>query len=303
MIWFLGALVALVGVAGSLVILRRNKRMVHPTPESLVIRLEDDIPDRFIELEGVVNFRDVGGYKTADGQRVRRGLVFRSGGLMHLTDADMARLDVIGFKLICDLRGKEEIAEQPDRLPTNPAPEYLHLPLTVQDDRRRRLWALMSGPQSILPMLPEMYTRTMIDGNAKLYGGLLRRLAEPDNLPTLIHCTAGKDRTGVAVALLLLLLGVPDEVVVADYSLSNLYFDTFFEYGKRVAHSLRWFGVRAEDLSPLFMANPETLRITIAHIRTQYGSVESYLRDATGLDNAAITALRTNLLEEVESEK
>jgi protein-tyrosine phosphatase len=297
MIWFLGALVALVGVAGSLVILRRNKRMVHPTPESLVIRLEDDIPDRFIELEGVVNFRDVGGYKTADGQRVRRGLVFRSGGLMHLTDADMARLDVIGFKLICDLRGKEEIAEQPDRLPTNPAPEYLHLPLTVQDDRRRRLWALMSGPQSILPMLPEMYTRTMIDGNAKLYGGLLRRLAEPDNLPTLIHCTAGKDRTGVAVALLLLLLGVPDEVVIADYSLSNLYFDTFFEYGKRVAHSLRWFGVRADDLRPLFMANPETLRITIAHIRTRYGSVEAYLRDAAGLGDATMATLRAKMLE------
>ena len=137
-------------------------------------------------------------------------------------------------------------------------------------------------------MMPDMYTRTIIDGNAKLYGGLLRRLSEPDNLPTLIHCTAGKDRTGVAVALLLLLLGVPDEVVVADYSLSNLYFDTFFEYGKRVAHSLRWFGVRAEDLSPLFMANPETLRTTITHIRAKYGSVEGYLRDAAGLDDATM---------------
>ncbi len=297
MIWFLRALVASVGLAATLFMVRRNKRLVHPTPESLVIRLADDIPDRIIEMEGVSNFRDVGGYKTADGQRVRRGLVFRSGGLMHLTDADMKKLDAIGFKLICDLRGKEEIAEEPDRLPTNPAPEYLHLPLTVQDDRRRRLRALMTGPEAILPMLPDMYIRTMIDGNAKLYGGLLRRLAEADNLPTLIHCTAGKDRTGVAVALLLLLLGVPDDVVIADYSLSNLYFDTFFEYGKQVAHRLRWFGVRAEDLSPLFMANPETLRMTLTHIRTQYGSVETYLRDTAGLDDATVATLRTHFLE------
>jgi protein-tyrosine phosphatase len=297
MIWFLGVLAASFGVAATFVMVRRNKRLDHPTAESLVIRLEDDIPDRFIELEGVVNFRDVGGYKTADGQRVRHGLVFRSGNLMRLTDADIAKLDVIGFKLVCDLRSKEEVAEEPDRLSTNPAPQYLHLPLTMEDDRLRRLRALMTGPQSILPMMPEMYTRTIIDGNATLYGGLLRRLAEPDNLPTLIHCTAGKDRTGVAVALLLLLLGVPDEVVIADYSLSNLFFDTFFEYGKRVAHSLRWFGVRAEDLSPLFMANPETLRTTIAHIRTKYGSVEGYLRDAAGLDEATMATLRANFLE------
>lgn len=297
MSWFLGAFVASLGLAAGLVIFRRNNRLVHPTPESLVIRLADDIPDRMVVLEGVVNFRDVGGYKTGDGQRVRRGLVFRSGGLARLTDADVAKLDIIGFKLVCDLRGKDEIAQEPDRLPTNPAPEYLHLPLTVQDDRRQRLRALVFSPKTVAPMLPEMYTNTMIDGNAKLYGGLLRRLADPANLPTLIHCTAGKDRTGVAVALLLLLLGVPDDVIVADYSLSNLYFDAFFEYGKRIAHSLRWLGVRADDLKPLFMANPETLRIAIAHIRSKYGSVEAYLRDAAGLDDNIIKTLRVNLLE------
>ena len=150
MIWFLRALVASVGLAATFFIVRRNKRLVHPTPESLVIRLEDDIPDRFIELEGVVNFRDVGGYKTTNSQRVRRGLVFRSGGLMRLTDGDVTRLDAIGFKLICDLRGKEEVAKEPDRLPAQNAPEYLHLPLTMEDDRRRRLWALMTGPNSVL---------------------------------------------------------------------------------------------------------------------------------------------------------
>jgi len=297
MTWFLPALVALGGLAAAWVFVRRGNRTPHPAPDSLVIRLPDDAPDRILHLEGAVNFRDVGGYQTAAGRRVRRGLVFRSGALARLTDADLIALDAIGFKLVCDLRGDDEIAQEPDRLPQNPAPEYWHLPLTVQDDRRKRLGALVFNPAAVAPMLPEMYNHTMIDGNAKLYGGLLRRLADPTNLPTLIHCTAGKDRTGVAVALLLLALGVPDEVIVADYSLSNLYFESFFEYGKRIAHSLRWLGVRADDLKPLFLADPATLRTAIAHIRARYGSVEAYLRDAAGLDDDTLAALRANLLE------
>jgi len=296
-IWLVPALILSAGVS-ALVVLRRNNRTTYPTPESLVIRLPDDDPDRVVPLEKVANFRDIGGYKTADGGRVQRGLVFRSGALVRLSDADLAYLGKLGLKLVCDLRGTEEVTEEPDHLPSNPAPEYLHLPLTVQDDRRERLRALIFKPSAVAPMLPEMYTRVMIDGNAPLYGTILRRLADPASLPTLIHCTAGKDRTGIAVALLLLALGVPDEVVVADYSLSNLYYANFFEYGQRVVRPLRWLGVRAEDLQPLLMADPETMRIAIAHIRNQYGSIEGYLRDAAGLDSEVIARLKANLLEQ-----
>lgn len=297
MIWLLPPLAAAFGLAAAFVVYRRNNRPVYPDPASLVIRLPDDEADRILQIEGVANFRDVGGYKTVDGTRVRRGLVFRSGSLAHLTDAGLQKLDALGIKLICDLRGADELADEPDRLPASPAPEYLHLPLTVHDDRRQRLRALLFNPKSVGPMLPEMYTGTIIDGNARLYGDVLRRLSDPANLPTLIHCTAGKDRTGVAVALLLLLLGVPEEVVVADYSLSNLYFDTFFAYGERMVRSLRWMGIRADDLQPFFVANPETMRIAIAHINAKYGSAEGYLRDAGGLDDAVIARLKANLIE------
>jgi protein-tyrosine phosphatase len=294
MTWLVPAVIA--GIA-ALVLVRRSNRITYPAPESLVIRLPDDVPDRLTDLQSVANFRDVGGYKTKDGGRVRRGLVFRSGALAKLSETDLDYLNKIGFKLVCDLRGVDEVQAEPDRLPSDPAPEYWHLPLTMADDRRRRLRVLLLNPKAVPPMIPEMYINTIIDGNPRLYGDILRRLSDPANLPTLIHCTAGKDRTGVAVTLLLLILGVPDDVIIADYSLSNLYFETFFEYGRQIAHSLRWLGVRADDLRPLFMADPETLRATIQHIRAKYGSVEHYLRDAAGLDDDVIARLRTTLLE------
>ena len=297
MIWLLRALVASFGLAATVLIFRRSNRPIYPDPASLVIRLPEDEADRILQVEGVANFRDGGGYKTEDGRRVRRGLVFRSGALVHLTDAGLQTLSELGIKLVCDLRGAEELVDEPDRLPTSPAPQYLHLPLTVQDDRRQRLRALLFNPKAVAPMLPQMYTGTIIDGNARLYGDVLRHLSSADNLPALIHCTAGKDRTGVAIALLLLALGVPDEVVVADYSLSNLYYDNFFAYGKRMVEPLRWMGVRAEDLQPFLMADPATMRTAIAHIRAKYGLVEHYLRDAAGLDDMDIERLKANLLE------
>jgi protein-tyrosine phosphatase len=297
MIWLLGLLAASAGATALFTVFRRNARIKYPPPESLIIRLPDDVPDRIVPLESVANFRDIGGYLTGAGRRVRRGLVFRSGSLAHLSERDVVYLHQLGLKLVCDLRGMEEVTEGPDRLPADPAPEYLHLPLTVQENRRQRLQALILNPKSIAPMMPEMYTKYMIDGNARLYGGLLGRLAEPNNLPTLIHCTAGKDRTGIAVALLLLVLGVPDEVVVADYSLSNLYYATFLELSQQLVRPVRWLGIHAEDLWPIMVADPETMRTTIAHIREKYGSVEDYLKDAGGLDEAAIARLKTYLLE------
>jgi protein-tyrosine phosphatase len=274
----------------------RRKPLVYPAPETLIVRLPDDPPDRILSLEGAVNFRDLGGYKTADGRRLRRGLVYRSGSLGRLTDSDIVQMGEIGVKLVCDLRSIEELTDEPDRLSWQPAPAYAHLPLTVEDERRSRLRALLFDPASVPAMLPDMYTRIMLDNNANLFGDLLRRLTDPANLPTVIHCTAGKDRTGIAAALLLACLNVPDDVIAADYSLSNLYFQTFMAYGMRALHRLRWL-IRAENLQPLFVADPVNIQTALDHVRRKYGSVESYLRHAAGLSESELAALRANLLE------
>lgn len=298
----LRGLIALVGiVAGAWLYLQRKgaKIPVHD-PLSFIIQHDDDEADaareRVLPLEGGANFRDLGGYRAADGRRVRWGRVFRAGSLANLTDADLAHLDEIGLKLVCDLRSYDEVRDAPDRLPDS-APEYMHLPLEAGDDTPRRLRAIFWDRRLLTTMMLDAYTRIMIDQNAALLGDVLRRLADPDNLPAVFHCTAGKDRTGVTAALLLSVLGVPDAVIVADYTLSNHFYENFRAFAEQAMRPIGFTGVKAEDLQPLLIADAATMQGTLDHIREKYGSVEAYLLGPAGLDAEVIDALRANLLE------
>lgn len=289
-----GAVGALVGLGAYI---NKRNHVERIDPNSLIIRLADDLPNRILTVDGAINFRDLGGYKTADGRRMRTGLIYRSGALSGLSPAGLEQLGKLGIKLVCDLRSNEEKVDAPDKLPADPTPEYLHLPLLAADNRRERISALFFNRSKFASMMPDMYTRIIIDGNAHLYGDILRRIANPDNLPTIIHCTAGKDRTGVAAMLILSLLGVPEDVILADYSLSNIYYNSFIEFGQHAIKSIGWTGLTAEDIQPLFISNPSTLKAAIDHIHRKYGSVENYLRSAAGVNNELQAKIKTNLLE------
>lgn len=308
------AVLALLGVmlAGAWIVRRRPP--VRPDASRLVIPLPADIPappprasgavtGRAIPLEGAPNFRDLGGYPTADGQRVRWGRVYRSGALAHLTDEDLKLLAALNLRLVCDLRSEEEVEQAPNRLPDSSGLTYLRLPVTTTDSgtvRRERLRALLFDRRLLETMMVEFYTATMIDNNAGLFRAVFERLADPDNLPAVFHCTAGKDRAGLVSALLLLALGVPEDIVVADYSQSNRYYDHFERITSRSVRPLRALGVRMRDLYPLLIANPATLRATLAYLRARYGSVDAYLREQAGVDDALMDRLRENLLEQRE---
>lgn len=251
---------------------------------------------RIIPFEGIANFRDVGGYRTADGRRVRWGQVYRAGAFASPTEADLAKIDALRLRLVCDLRSDEEVAEAPDRLPETTPPRYLHLPLQASDETMKRLRAILFNRRAIQQIVPDTYRRVMLEQNAALYGRVLTELADPANYPAVIHCTAGKDRTGIAVALLLLLLGVPKPTVIADYTLSNHYYDVFARFAAKAVRPLLPLGVRLGDLHPLLVATSETMQLTIDYLDTTYGSAEGYLRERAGLDDATIAALRAQLL-------
>lgn len=253
--------------------------------------------ERFLSLKGAVNFRDLGGYATVDGRRTRWGRVFRSGALAHLTEGEQRYLQALGVKLVCDLRSPEEAAEEPDRLPEGIT--YRALPLQTDDkaSRRRRLLALLFSQKNLTDIMFDAYTRIMIDGNAQLIGQVIRYLADEDNLPAVVHCTAGKDRAGIAAAFVLLALGVPEETVLADYSLSNHYYASFLNVAARAIKPLAPLGVKARDLTPLLVANPALLRAAFDYVRDRYGSVDAYLRDAAGVDDDLRARLQAALLE------
>lgn len=269
-------------------------------PESLVI--PPDVvngipgihPERFITLDAGVNFRDLGGYKTRDGRYVRWGKLYRSGSFARLTESDLAAINRLHVRLICDLRSSQEVKQSPERLP---GIAYEHLPIEAQDDTLARLRALFFDPSQLVNLLVKAYTEQMIVKNSGVYRTVFERLADPNNLPALIRCTAGKDRTGITIALLLLTLGVSEETVIADYSLSNLHFRDFQAYARQAIQPLGIFGVSVDDLHVLLLADPDTLRRTLTFVRNHYGSVESYLRDHAHITASTLDALRDNLLE------
>ncbi len=253
------------------------------------------VAEREILLEGGVNFRDIGGYRTADGRYTAWGQVYRAGSLSHLTDADRALLAAMNLQTACDLRTPEEAIEAPDQLPDTT--NYIALPIQTQDGRSRQVRNLMKYRGRMDDAVIDIYTRVGIDNNPQVNSNVLRHIANATRRPLVVHCTAGKDRTGIAIALLLALLGVPDDTILADYSLSNRHFDVFEAIGKQAIAPFRVLGVTTERIRPLFTANPVNMAATLAYVRTNYGSVEAYLRTQGSLTDQDIDRLRDALLE------
>ncbi len=250
------------------------------------------IAERELPLSGGVNFRDVGGYRTVDDCVVRWGRVFRAGSLAGLTDEDVACLARLGLRLSCDLRSEEEVIARPDRLP--PGTVARHTAIAAKVGRVRRVVALFRKRHRIQELLQDAYT-VMLDQNGPIFAGIIRAAADPANLPLVIHCTAGKDRTGLAVALLLLALGVPEETVIADYTLSNRAFDVLAGRMRPEMEPLYRLGFSEAQLRPFLLAEARTLTGALAHLRRRYGAVEPYLLQA-GLDVTTLERVRATLL-------
>lgn len=231
--------------------------------------------ERDIPLGQIPNFRDLGGYYTQDGRQVKWNHVFRASSLHKLSDDDHATLRRMGVQLVCDLRTHEEVNDMPDHLP--PQLQYLHLPATNSDNRYFQIVRLLLDPRFLPRLLPDLYTRVMIDENPQVFRQFFERLTQPENYPLIVHCAAGKDRTGIASAMLLRLLGVPDDTIIADYSLSNRAYEYFWESSRVVMQQLNLLGIRDRDFDYLLISDPDVMRATLRHLDERYGGVGAYL--------------------------
>jgi len=242
------------------------------------------VAERRIPMQGEPNFRDLGGYETKDGRFVRWGQIYRSGELAKLTDADLATVEALGIKLVCDLRAPGEVAIGPDRLPAGV--ETVSIPITddSQDPVAIRN-AVLAGDVSALGAPGELLT----DANAKFitehsdaYATLMERLMDPAALPTNIHCTAGKDRAGVGAAIVLLTLGVPEKTVMEDFLLTNEYRTA------ATANTLKSLSAlldpqEVEVMRAILEVRPEYLQAALDTMKDEYGSVDGYLRKGLGI--------------------
>ncbi|MBX3058212.1 MAG: tyrosine-protein phosphatase [Anaerolineae bacterium] len=255
-------------------------------------------PDRFLPLEGGINFRDIGGYETVDGRALRWGQIYRAGVLSQLTPPDQQYLGQLGIRLVCDLRTESEVQKRPDKLPANPDCQWQHLPIEnlERSARLRGLIAVLFDRSRLDDLMDEGYNRVIVDENAPLIGQALRLMADATNRPLVIHCSAGKDRTAVVIALLLHILGVPQQTILADYTLSNLHYDKFRAGIQQDLHRLKRWGVTVDHLQAVILVRAARLEKTLAHIEQTYGSVTDYLSEQAGVSHQVMHQLRTNLL-------
>ncbi len=263
-------------------------------------QLTADQARRLVPLEGAANFRDLGGYRTVGGRSVRWGLLYRSDDLSELTPEDVKTVGSLGIRLVCDFRSDQEREEAPDRLPRDPAPEVLHLGIggdaLLPGGLRERLRSCdLEGLE---------LDRLLIDGNRAFatefsaqYAAMFERISSADNLPALVHCTAGKDRAGFASASILRALGVPEETVYEDYLLTNLYTEQKVERQLLLIRIFSLFRTDPELLRPLFEARRAYLEAAFTTIESEYGSFDVYLREALGVDDDERAALQALLLE------
>ncbi|MEL6404946.1 MAG: tyrosine-protein phosphatase [Chloroflexota bacterium] len=272
---------------------------VHPTTRYYVeIVFEDGTTvgqwERVLPLASVPNFRDIGGYETRDGKRVRWHQVFRASALDRVSAEDAQTLEAMNIQLVCDVRTTEEHLAHPDNLPDSMT--VISTPPSSDDNVWMQLIRLLFVPGFLENILSDLYKRVMIDDNPQVFKEIFERLADPANLPTVIHCAAGKDRTGIVTALLLSVLGVPDETIIADYTLSNHEYAHFKESTRKSLAQLRIVGLTEADFDYLLIADGELMRETLAYVRQTYGSVENYLVTYTGITSETIEAIRENLL-------
>ena len=273
--------------------------------------LADSVEDkRHVSLDGQSNFRDIGGYETADGRRVKWGVVYRSGELHKLSDSDVLKLESLGIKAVANFLTKKEIESRGhDRLPDGV--REISLPMeagNMGDLAEVVIEARSTGDFSKVPaeFNPEIH-RLLITEAREYYARLLRELADPNNRPMVYHCSHGVHRTGTATAILLSALGVPWETVREDYLLSNKYRKK--EIDRRISElQLQAADTLLVDPEQVDMTNIRAFYIlegsyidaSLDEAVKRYGSMDAYIREGLGITDEEITSLRKQLLAPVQ---
>ena len=268
--------------------------------------LAQEAPVRGLDLDGQSNFRDLGGYVTADGKSVRWGQVYRSGRLSSLSDSDVARINETGIRSVVNFLTTEEVeADGPDRLPEG----VKETPLPMEAGNMNDLTALANHARqtgdfsAFSPEInPDIHRQLMVEGR-KYYAQLLRELANPENRPLVFHCSHGVHRTGTAAAILLSALGVPWETIREDYLLSNAYRQE--EIDRRLQHLKTMYAqnnglaieeVDATNMEAFYVLQGQYIDASLEQAISDFGSMDAYIHEGLGLSDEEIEGLKAQLL-------
>lgn len=242
---------------------------------------------RVIALEGASNLRDVGGYRTEGGGRVRFGRVYRSAALANLTDADQATIAGLGLRTVCDFRGTQERQRALSRLPAEIEQHSLPIEPSIGASLRDIAATRAATGQDAQALMQRAYVAYALEWSAR-YHAMFDLLLQPERTPLLLHCSAGKDRTGFGTALLLTALGVGWDVVLEDYLATN----RIWRGDSELAHELP-----PDAAEVMLRVHPDLLEAAFAAVKREYGSIDRYFERTLGLTPNARARLRELLVE------
>ncbi len=244
---------------------------------------------REIEFEGILNFRDLGGYQTRGNRHIAWRRLFRSGELHCMTEGDVTKLkQELKIKTIIDMRGAKIIEGLGVGLVKETEAQYYNVPMTIIIDPN-----MEKRPTPKFNNLHENYlARVKNDGYGKSFIEVLKIIADPANHPAIFHCNAGADRSGIMSAIILDILGVSDKDIRADYGLTVHHLPKFME---RWNNDVRTAEVHRNLPEYQQELHPETITALLATLRVEYGSVMGYL-ESFGAEKALFTQLEKALL-------
>ncbi len=235
-------------------------------------------------MKSIYNFRDFGSYPTQNGLCLRKGLLYRSGDLSQATDEDLEKLSALGIKTICDLRSARERQLAPDRIPNGSGVTFFNIPMRPIVDYHarslRRLFSLMFGKERRMDYIAESYKayREYATGYLPQLKLLFKHISNPNHLPLLIHCSAGKDRTGVVSSLIQQILGFSADTILEDYLKTNENLGAYVDEIVERLRKLAYFGIPWRMYLPLFEARSDYLNAAFLQVREEFGALDGWIR-------------------------
>jgi len=269
-------------------------------------------PQRILNIGGVLNFRDLGGYKTVDGREVKWRKMFRSAQLDRLNEQGIAKLTSLKVRAVVDLRFSEETHKYPTIKEAVPEAKIISWHDVREPDSGTRSSAIKQAwresigtkdPAQVREAMRVNYPQKLYS-HRNIYRAMLQLLADGQT-PLIFHCAAGKDRTGIAAALILSLLGVNDEQIIADYLLTQSELEgrveSWFAGGATSSEGYQDFQKELAEQSakvkkPIFDADISYIQTLLEYVAETYGDFATYTKQTLGLDNDFVEVLKKRLL-------
>jgi len=245
-------------------------------------------------LKSVLNFRDIGGISAPRGKKLREGIIFRSANPDRISRMDIEKIRSLNIRTIIDLRAGHELN---NRSISVDCTEKLVLPLDFTQTTRERLKPAIykKDAEAAITEISNAIYLEILDASAPVFRQVMEVLASPDRCPVLIHCQAGKDRTGIIIALVLLSLGVERKLIINDFMKSNDALLPFFKKYLLIRKILTFGFFPYRNMLFVIMVKQRNIESILDRIEYHYGGIEAYLRYA-GFDASRLAEVRNSLL-------